>query len=302
MSRSNDLGPSKEIRLPQGVVRYRERGTGRPVVFLHGLLVNGDLWRQVVPAVAADHRCITPDLPLGSHEVPLDPDADLSVPGLARLIADFLEALRLRDVVLVANDTGGALAQVVVTEHPERIGALVLTPCDAFDGFPPAIFRPLLWLARVPFLLRAFTRPLAVPALRRLPFAYGWLSKRPIERRYMDGFLEPFFANPAVFRDCVKVLRGVAPAYTLRAARKLARFEGPALLAWAAEDRLFPPAHARRLAAILPHARLEMIDDSYTFVSEDQPERLARLIGGFLAEPAGVATAALDQSSRATSR
>jgi pimeloyl-ACP methyl ester carboxylesterase len=282
MSLSSTLGEVREARLSAGVIRYRERGSGDAIVFLHGLLVNGDLWRKVVPALARTHRCITPDLPLGSHEIACAPDTDLSIAGVARLVAEFLAALDLRAVTLVANDTGGAIAQVVVTEHPERVGRLVLTSCDAFDNFLPPIFRPLQLLAHVPPLLTAVVQPLRLRALRRLPIAFGWLAKRPIEPAIEDGYLRPFFSDAAVRRDCVKVLRSVSPRYTLAAAEKFGTFTRPVLVAWAAEDRLFPVAFGRRLAAAFPHGRFEAIPDCYTFVSEDQPERLTDLIASFL--------------------
>ena len=161
--------------LPQGTIRYRERGNGEPIVFVHGLLVNGDLWRKVVPTLAKDFRCITPDWPLGSHEVPMNPDADLTPTGLAKLVADFLAALELENVTLVGNDTGGALSQIVVTEHPERIARLVLTPCDAFEVFPPRLFKYLS--ARRPHPRRDVRAravdadPAAAPAADRLRVA-----------------------------------------------------------------------------------------------------------------------------------
>ena len=150
MSRSASLGEQRELALPQGTIRYRERGSGEPIVFIHGLLVNGDLWRKVVPELSKDYRCIAPDLPLGSHAKAMSESADLSVYGLAKLIDDFLAALDLRDVALVGNDTGGALCQIVITRHPQRIGRLLLTPCDAFDNFPPPFFKWLLLPAKTP--------------------------------------------------------------------------------------------------------------------------------------------------------
>lgn len=281
MSRSTKLGEMKEVGLSPGTIRYRERGAGRPIVFLHGLLVNADLWRKVVPALARDYRCIAPDLPLGAHEIPMQPDADLSVHALARMIAEFLEALDLDDVVLVANDSGGALAQIVVTEHAARVGALVLTSCDAYDHFPPPMFKPLIALARTPRLLAFALGLLKRPQLGRLPFAFGWLSKRPVESPYLDSYLDPFRRDPAIRRDCCKFMRDAHPRQTHAVAKKLHRFERPVLIAWAAEDRLFPVANARRLAEDFPAARLELVEDSYTFVPEDQPERLATLIGDF---------------------
>src|SRR6201991_3412400 len=144
-----------EIELSQGVVRYREQGTGTPIVLIHGLLVNGNVWDRVVPLLAAQGRCIVPDLPLGSHSVPMRAGADLSAPGLARLIAEIMERLELEDVTLVGNDTGGALCQLVAANHPERLGRLVLTTCDAFENFPPPAVRPLLTALKLPGALVA---------------------------------------------------------------------------------------------------------------------------------------------------
>lgn len=282
MARSPALGTLHEIELPQGILRYRETGQGRAVVFVHGLLVNGDLWRKVVPGLASACRCITPDLPLGSHEIPMREDADLTIPGLARLVADLLGALELDDVTLVANDTGGAITQVVMTEHPERVGRVVLTSCDAFDNFLPPMFRPLQLAAHVPPLLTAMLQLFRLRAVRRLPLGFGWLARRPIDPEIEAGYARPVLADPGVRRDCFKVLRDISPRYTQTAAGKLPGFDRPVLLAWAADDRFFPVEHAERLARILPQARLELVPDSYTFVPEDQPELLVKLISDFL--------------------
>ena len=160
------LEPQAEIRLPQGTVRYREAGSGRPIVFVHGLLVNGALWRKVTPGLESDYRCIVPDLPLGSHRIPMDEDADLSPPGVARLISDFLAALDLDGVILVGNDTGGAICQLVAAHHPERLGGLVLTPCDAYENFLPPAFRPLQYAARVPGLITALIQEIGRASCR----------------------------------------------------------------------------------------------------------------------------------------
>lgn len=285
MSRSQELGDQREVELAQGTIRYRERGSGEPIVFLHGLLVNGDLWRKVVPALAKDFRCISPDLPLGSHDVGMKPHANLTPPGVAKLIADFIEALDLNAVTLVANDTGAALCQIVVTEHPARIGRLVLTPGDSFEVFFPRMFKYLSWVARMPGGMYVLAQSMRVRALRRLPIAYGWLAKRPIDRAASDSYVRPVAESRAVRHDVSRFLKSVSPECTLAAASKLHNFDRPTLIAWAAEDRLFPFALAERLAATLPNARLERIENSWTYVPEDQPERLAELIAAFLREP-----------------
>jgi pimeloyl-ACP methyl ester carboxylesterase len=289
MSVSDQLGTVHEVDLPQGTVRYRERGTGEPIVFVHGLLVNGDLWRKVVPELAKDFRCITPDWPLGSHELPMDRDADLTPTGVARLIDDFLAALDLENVTLVGNDSGGAISQIVVTEHPDRIGRLVLTPCDAFDVFPPRMFSYLGLVARIPGGVFQLAQTQRIRAVRRLPIAFGWLSKRPLEREASDSYVRPAMTNAGVRRDAAKFIKAASPRYTLAAAEKLGRFERPVLITWAAEDKFFPLELGERLTARFPNARLEVIEDSRTFVPEDRPERLAELIASFAREPATAA-------------
>ena len=273
----------KEVRLPQGVIRYRDTGQGPVVVLVHGLLVDGRLWDGVVEALAPRHRCIVPDLPLGAHEVPLEPAADRTPAGVAALVADFLDALDLRDVTLVGNDTGGALCQWVAARRPERIGRLVLTPCDTHENFLPPMFRPLQWLARVPALVVPVTMPLRLRPLRRLPIAFGWLAKRPrpdVEQDWIDRF----FANPGARRDAVTFLAAIDKSFTRELARELESFAKPALVAFATDDKVFPPANGERLARAMPDARFERIEDSYAFAPVDQPRRVAELIEGFVRE------------------
>jgi pimeloyl-ACP methyl ester carboxylesterase len=286
MSISEALGEQKEIQLPQGTIEYRERGTGEPIVFVHGALVNGDLWRKVVPELSKDFRCIAPDLPLGSHTRPMPPDADLSPPGVAKLIADFIAALDLERATLVGNDTGGAMCQLVVTRHPERIGRLVLTNCDAYDKFPPSFFKYLFWGARIPGFVAGLLQPMRLSAIRNAPIAFGWLSKRGIPAEITESWVRPGLNDGAVRRDTTKLLKGVGPRYTLEAAQRFKEFDKPVLIAWGTEKDFFPTEYGERLARDFPQGRLERIGDSYTFVPEDQPERLAKLIAEFARAPA----------------
>jgi pimeloyl-ACP methyl ester carboxylesterase len=286
MSVSEALGEPRSVGVAAGTIDYRERGDGRPIVFVHGVGVNGDLWRHVVPELARDFRCIAPDLPLGAHSRPLrrglGVDADLSLPGLARLVADFLAALDLDGVAIVANDTGGAVAQWLVGHHPERIGALVLTSCDAFEKFPPS---PQLYLkpaARVPGLLRAVAWAVQFKPVQRTPTAYGWTTKRPIDPAIMRSYTDPVRTVAGVRGDLARLLLAVDTRYTHEAAESLRGFNRPALVLWAADDKLFPRDHGRRLADLLPQGRFETIADSRTFIPEEQPERLVAAVREFL--------------------
>jgi pimeloyl-ACP methyl ester carboxylesterase len=275
----------REVSLGPGTVRYRELGAGEPIVLVHGLLTNSLLWEEVAPSLARDFRVIAPDWPLGSHSTALRPGADLRPPALAKLIADFIAALDLDGVTLVGNDTGGALSQLVAVHHPERVGRLVLTPCDAYENFLPPMFRPLQLAARVPGSVWLIANALRPRFAQRLPMAFGWLSKRPLDPRVAKAFMRPVLTDRQIRRDVAALLRGIDKRYTLEAAERFGEFDKPVLLAWAPEDRFFKLRYAERMAAVFPDARLERIDDSYTFVSVDQPRRTAELIAEFARRP-----------------
>jgi len=290
--RSPELGEGRTLDLPGGRLEAFESGTGAPIVFVHGLLVNANLWRKVVARLSPDFRCITLDMPLGSHRTAAGATADMTPPGVARLIPQALGALGLEDATVVGNDTGGALCQIAVTTEPERVGRLVLTSCDFADNFPPPAFRPLKHLVKVPGLTQAILTSLRPRAPRRLPLAFGWLAKRPIDPQAEDSYVLPSLVDAAVRAELRQILPSIHPSYTREAAERLRSFNRPALIAWSREDRFFPTKHAEALAGLLPDARLEWIEDSYTFASEDQPERLAELIAGFVREPARTEVAA----------
>ncbi|RZQ64217.1 alpha/beta fold hydrolase [Amycolatopsis suaedae] len=283
MERSVELGKPAQVDLPQGTVRYFERGTGRPVVFVHGLLVNAELWRKVVPGIAeGGYRCIAPDLPLGSHETPMSPEADLSPTGVADLIADFLAALDLDDVTIVANDTGGGLTQILLTRRSERIGRVVLTPSDSFERFFPPPLASLPKLARLPGSMWLTARLIGSRLALRVLF--GLVTKRPIPGEIAARYTGPMRRSAGVQRDLRKFVTGVHNRYTLAAAELLPKFDRPVLLAWAREDKLFPLSLAQRLIQALPDARLREIGDTLTFVPEDRPDELVRLVLEFLDE------------------
>ncbi len=267
-----------EIRLSQGIIRYREQGAGPPIVLIHGVLVNGSVWDRLLPRVSPDARCIVPDLPLGSHQQPMNRVADLSPPGLATLIAEFIERLELQDVTLVGNDTGGALCQLLVAAHPERVGRLVLTNCDAFEHFPPPAFELVIkGLSRVPGALAALATLGRLRPMRRATMSLAPLTVEPIPDATAKGWVSPL-RNAAVRADLRKVLRGISPEHTLAAAARLPAFARPVLIVWGTRDRFFPFADAERLAALFPDARLETIDTARAFVQMDAPQRLGELV------------------------
>lgn len=275
---------TEEIELSAGTVAYRDTGGDGPVlVLLHGLMMDASLWDETITELAADHRCVAPTLPLGAHRHGMRADADLSLPGVARLVAEFLDRLDLRDVVLVGNDTGGALVQLMMVDGAARVAGVVLVSCDAFDNFPPGLTgRTLVLSGRLPpRLFGMFMQQMRLRPLRRMPVAFGWLTLRGDAAT--ARWIRPVLERPEIRRDAVRTLRAAAAdtGLLLAAAERLPRFDRPALVVWARGDRVMPPEHGRRLAALLPRGRLVEIDDSYTLVPLDRPTELARAIREF---------------------
>jgi pimeloyl-ACP methyl ester carboxylesterase len=253
----------REIELSAGTIEYQDTGDGPALVLLHGLMMDASLWDEPIADLSADHRCVAPTLPLGAHRHAMHADADLSLPGIARLVAEFLDRLDLHDVTLAGNDTGGALVQLLMCDGAARVGRVVLVSCDAFDNFPPGLTGKTLMLAG------------------KLPIAFGWLTMRgdAATARWM----KPVMSQPGIRRDAVRTLRAAAAdtQLLLAAAECLPGFNRPALVVWASGDRVMPPEHGRRLAELLPNGQLSEIDDSYTLIPLDQPARLAQIIREF---------------------
>jgi pimeloyl-ACP methyl ester carboxylesterase len=275
-----------ELELSAGTIDYEDTGGGGPaIVFVHGLIMDGSLWRHVVAALAEDFRCVLPTLPLGAHRRPMHADADLSMRGMAEILRDFIERLDLKVVTLVMNDWGGP--QLLLSGRgSERIERTALCACEAFDNVPPKGAAKLLpYLARVPGGLAAALAPFHIDRLRRLPMTYGHLSKRPVPREVMDRWFKPVLSDREIRRDLKKYVISSSQGRRelLAASGRLRSFERPALVAWAVEDRLMPREHGPRLAGLLPQGELAEIPDSYTLIPEDQPDLLASHLRALMA-------------------
>jgi pimeloyl-ACP methyl ester carboxylesterase len=273
-----------EIELSAGTIEYEDTGGDEPVlVMLHGLMMDASLWDGPIADLRGEHRCVAPTLPLGAHRRAMHADADLSLPGIARLVAELLDRLDLSDVTLVGNDTGGALVQLLMRDGAERVGRVVLASCDAFDNFPPGLTGKTLVLTGKlsPGAFGLFMQQMRAKIVRRLPIAFGWLTKRgdAATARWM----RPVMKQAEIRRDAVRMLRaaGADRSLLLEAAESLPGFTRPALVVWASGDRVMPPEHGRRLAGLLPLGRLAEVEDSYTLIPLDQPARLAQLISEF---------------------
>lgn len=263
---------------------YTDSGTiGPPVVFLHGVLMSGTLWSDVVDRLCDRYRCIVPELPFGAHHRPMPHDSDLDLESLASMVAGFLAELDLRDVTLVCNDWGGA--QLVVSPGgSERIANLILVACEAFDNYPPGLPGRLLCLtALMPGGTLLNAHLLRSRWFRHLPFTFGALSKKRVSEDRFLSWIEPLRRDPNVRCDLNKYLRSVPPkAQLLDWAEQQRTFAGQVLVVWAHEDKLMPPEHAERLVHSFENAELVWVDDSRTLIPVDQPDVLAAHLERFL--------------------
>ena len=269
------------VELAAGPVEYSDVGEGPVIVLVHGLFMGGSLWREVVPALAAHARVVTPTLPLGAHRRPMRPGADLTMRGQVHLLADFLDALDLDDVTLVVNDWGGPLF-LTAEGRDERVGRLVVTPCEAFDNFPPGLPGRVSVLGTLNDLsIRLALRMMRVGWVRRTPLMFGQMARRPLPDDLVQEWTAPALADAGVRRD----LRAYTsthqdPATNVARTEALARFGRPAKVIWTS-NKVMPREHGPRLAALLS-ADLVELADAYVMVSLDAPDSLARELLAFL--------------------
>ena len=281
-----------QVELSAGVVDYDDSGGPGPVlVLLGGLVMDASVWDPVVSELRRDHRCIVPTLPLGAHRRPMRSDADLTLGGFARMVAELLERLDLRDVTLIQNDHAAAL--VLAGERPPRVTRLVISSCEAFDNYPPGLpGKNMRLMAMVPGGIFLAMQALRLRPLRRLPVALGWMSKRPLPDELVDRWLAPAQSRRGVRRDLRKYAGSARRRQMIEACERLRSFERPALVVWTPEDRVQRPEHGRRLAELLPDARLVEIRDSYTLIMRDQPQAFAEAIRRFVRESQHASAAA----------
>ena len=269
------------VTLNAGTIHYEKAGPpdGRPVVFIHGYSMGSSLWRPLSEQLAArGFSCLAPTWPLGAHTEPMREGAELTMEGIAAIVGELLHALALEDVVLVGNDTGGAIAQLVATSAPERLGALVLTSCDAFEHFPPPILKPIIAAAKFPPAFHAALQPMRTRFGRKRGF--GALAHADIDDLVAE-WVEPVLTNRRVRNDLRRFTASLNRETTVRVAARLPRFAKPALVAWSADDVFFPREDGQRLAEALPNSRLEVVENARTFSMIDQPDRLAGLVADF---------------------
>jgi pimeloyl-ACP methyl ester carboxylesterase len=268
------------VQTRSGEVSYADVGTGPVALFVHGLATSAYLWRNVIEPLAAQRRCIAIDLPAHGQS-PVTTEQDVSIAALAQLIADFCDALGLDRVDLVANDTGGAVAQVFAARNPQRLATLTLTNCDTSDNLPPEAFKPTVELAEAGALAPSAVSLLDnIDAARDLVFGPGYEHPELLAPETVRAYLEPCFGTLDRARQFERMIVALN-ADDLRAVEpQLKTLTVPTLLVWGTGDSFFDVSWAHWLRDTIPGVtRLVTLDGARLFFPDERPAELARELG-----------------------
>lgn len=244
---------SRHVRTASGDIGYVEQGSGPVALFVHGVLLNGHLWRHQLAELSDIRRCIAVDL-MAHGETRIAPDQDVSVTANADMLAQFLDALGIDQVDLVGNDSGGGVCQIFAARYPQRLRSLTLTNCDAHDNWPPEAFKPFLAMAAAGGLRGALEAMLADKSVYRAPEALGPAYENPqsLPDASIETYLRPFLRDEQRTRDLQRFLAAFDNQHTLAAENGLKALRAPTLIAWGTDDIYFDTRWARWLADTIP--------------------------------------------------
>ena len=265
-----------QVRTRSGPASYIDTGgPGRPALFVHGVGSSSYLWRHVIDQLDGQRRCVAFDLPLHGR-TPAAAGQDFSLPGLARFLADGCDALELTDIDVVANDTGGAITQVFVAGHPERLHTLTLTNCEAHDNVPPKMLLPAVLLARMGLLAPLATRLARdIPRARKRLFGSVYQDITSLPEDIARAWLEPLAGTGESARQFQRLMTSLHARDLLAVEPALARLQVPTLIVWGTGDRTFRLKWAYWLRDTIPGAtEVVEIDGARLFFPDERAGEL----------------------------
>jgi pimeloyl-ACP methyl ester carboxylesterase len=265
----------RTIHTRSGDLSAIDAGHGRVALFVHGVGTSALLWRNVIPELQSERRCIAIDLPLHGRS-PARADQDYSMGALAETLEDVCASLELTEVDLVANDTGGGVAQVFAARRPERLATLALTNCETHDQVPPASFAPTVWLARLGVLTLLSGFVVRRPALaRRVMYGSGYEHPERIDLDVIRSYVEPLGATRSAARQFNRWLAEMNPRDLLSAEPQLRQLSVPTLVVWGTGDRIFHKRWAYWLKQTIPGVtEVVELDGARLFFPDERADEL----------------------------
>jgi len=246
----------RSVQTKSGKIAYTERGAGPVALFVHGVLLNGHLWRHQLAHLSDIRRCIAVDL-LAHGDTEAAPGQDLSVTANAHMLRELLDALKVDRVDLVGNDSGGGIAQIFAANYPERVRTLTLTDCDVHDNWPPEAFKPFLAMAAAGGLKGTLEAMLADKGVYRSAQALGPAYEHPegLSDDSIECYLRPLVKTEQHTRDLQRFLAAFDNTHTRAAEPGLKKLRAPTLIVWGTDDVYFDVKWARWLAGTIPGTR-----------------------------------------------
>jgi pimeloyl-ACP methyl ester carboxylesterase len=238
-----------------GPVSYLDTGgSGRPALFIHGVGTSSYLWRNVIGNLDGQRRCVAIDLPLHG-QMPARPDQDFSLPALADFVAACCEALDLTGIDLVANDTGGAVAQVFAARNPGRLATLTLTNCETHTNVHPPPLWPALVLARLGLIAVLGPRiPRDIQRARKRFYGSGYQDVSKLPEDVVRAWMQPILGTAESARQLQRLTLSVHARDLLAVEPQLARLQVPTLIVWGTGDIFFKRKWAYWLRDTIPGA------------------------------------------------
>lgn len=271
------------VTTPSGSIHYAESGTGPVALFVHGVLLNHRLWRHQLGTLGDLRRCIAPDL-LAHGATEVATTQDVSVTANAHMLAQFLDALKIDQVDLVGNDSGGGICQIFAALYPQRIRTLTLTNCDTHDNWPPAAFVPFVEMVKAGGLRDTLEAMLADKAIYRSPQALGPAYERPdqVSDETIESYLRPHVSTPQRTANLARFVTAFDRRHTVAIESKLKAMTAPALIVWGDDDVYFDVKWSQWLERTLPNARRRVVlKGARIFFPEERPQEFNRELRGF---------------------
>ena len=272
--------PKRSVVTPSGRISYTEAGEGPVALFVHGVLLNGHLWRHQLDELSDVRHCIAPDL-LAHGDTEISPEQDVSVSANATMLREFLDALGVDQVDLVGNDSGGGICQIFAAQNPGRIRSLTLTDCDTHDNWPPEPFKPFLEMAAGGGLRGALTAMLADKNIYRSAGALGPAYQHPerVADETIDAYLNPLVRSDQRLHDLERFLAAFDCKHTVAVEGRLRKLKAPTLIVWGTDDVYFDVRWSHWLAEAIPGTRKRVeLEGARVFFPEERAAEFNQLL------------------------